>query len=211
MSKPFSDDTLAYFTEGLDPEVTRPALAATLRHAKRNKAFENTWRIGLAVDGTGAGYTTKEPCPLCHPVKDKEGHLCGHLHHLVMITVAGTGLTLPLDVEPYGPTVMEAYWHTNFSLAELPSGSFYRLAKSRWEVENQGFNDGKNRYGMEHIRHHEPNSLLVCWLLIPLALVIERLYRLRHLHRGDHGIRSAIHLADFLWLNLCGPPRLDSS
>jgi len=108
-------------------------------------------------------------------------------------------------------TVVEAYWHTNFSLAELPSRSFYRLAKSRWEIENQGFNDGKNRYGMEHIRHHEPNSLLVCWLLILLALVIERLYRLRYLHRGDHGIRSAIHLADFLWLNLCGPPRLDSS
>jgi hypothetical protein len=321
----FSDDTLADFTERLDPEVTRQALANTLKHAKRNKAFENTWRIGLAVDGTGAGYTTKQPCPLCHPVKDKEGHICGHLHHFVMITVVGAGLTLPLDVEPYGPgdceynagarlvkrsvallgprfadylvvdgefatapflhaagklglpvvarlkgnlpelyaaaqarfvgrppditfedgddrvevwdaadfdpwetlewetvrvmryrqhkrdgTVVEAYWHTNFSPAKLPSRSFYRLAKSRWEIENQGFNDGKNRYGMEHIRHHEPNSLLVCWLLILLALVVERLYRLRYLHRGDHGVRSAIDLLNTLWINLrC--PRQDSS
>jgi hypothetical protein len=101
--------------------------------------------------------------------------------------------------------VVEAYWHTNFSPAKLPSRSFYRLAKSRWEVENQGFNDGKSRYGMEHIRRHEPNSLLVCWLLILRALVIERLYRLRYLHRGDHGVRSAIHLVDTLWLNLRCP------
>ena len=76
------------------------------------------------------------------------------------------------------------------------------MAKSRWEIENQGFNDGKNRYGMEHICHHEPNSILIVWLLILLALVIERLYRLRYLHRGDHGIRSAMDLYTDLWLSL---------
>jgi len=48
-------------------------------------------------------------------------------------------------------------------------------------------------------------------LLILLALVIERLYRLRYLHRGEHGIRSAIQLVDFLWLNLCGRPQQDTS
>jgi hypothetical protein len=97
----FSDDTLADFTRRLDPKGTRQALANTLKHAKRNKAFENTWRLGLAVDG--AGYATRQPCPLCHPVKDKESHTRGRLHHFVTITVVGTGLTLPLDVEPYGP------------------------------------------------------------------------------------------------------------
>ena len=70
------------------------------------------------------------------------------------------------------------------------------MAKSRWEIENQGFNDGKNRYGMEHICHHEPNSILIVWLLILLALVIERLYRLRYLHRGEHGVRSAMESVD---------------
>jgi hypothetical protein len=99
-------------------------------------------------------------------------------------------------------TVIQAEWLTNFPIAKLGSLSFYRMAKSRWEIENQGFNDGKNRYGMEHICHHEPNSILIVWLLILLALVIERLYRLRYLHRGDHGIRSAIDLFTYLWLNL---------
>ena len=314
---PFGDDALAYCTERMDPETTRLALAAALRQAKRNKAFENSRFIGLALDGTGAGRTYKEPCPLCDPVIDAQGVVHGSLHHFVMISIVGTGLTLPVDVEPYGAgdseyaaaqrllkrtvahlgprfadylvgdsayatapflhatqaaglpvvarlkenlptlaaavrarfegqppqaefqegedrvevwdaddfdpwetlqwptvrvlryrqhkrdgTVIEAEWLTNFSIAKLGSRSFYRIAKSRWEIENQGFNDGKNRYGMEHICHHESNSILIVWLLIALALVIERLYRLRYLHRGDHGIRSAMELCDSLWLGL---------
>ena len=315
---PFGDDALAYCTERMDPETTRVALAAALHQAKRNKAFENSRFIGLAVDGTGAGRTYKEPCPLCHPIKDPKGEIHGQLHHFVLISVVGTGgLNLPVDVEPYGPgdseyaaaqrllrrtldhlgprfadyvvgdgeyatapflhttdavglpvvarlkenlpllaaavrarfdgqpphavfqqgddrvevwdaddfdawetlnwprvrvlryrqhkphgTVIQAEWLTNFPTSKLGSLSFYRMAKSRWEIENQGFNDGKNRYGMEHICHHEPNSILIVWLLIALAMVIERLYRLRYLHRGNHGIRSAVDLLTYLWLTL---------
>jgi Transposase DDE domain len=323
----FGDDALSYFTERMDPEATRAALAAALHQAKRNKAFENSRCIGLALDGTGAGRTYKEPCPLCDPVKDAQGEVHGQLHHFVLISVVGAGgLTLPVDVEPYGPgdseyaaaqrllrraiknlgprfadyvvgdgayatapflhttdelrlpvvarlkenlpllaaavrtrfdgqppqavfqegkdrvevwdydhfdawetlnwpevrvlryrqhkpngTVIQAEWLTDFPIAKLGSLSFYHRAKSRWEIENRGFNDGKNRYGMEHICHHEPNSILVVWLLILLALVIERLYRIRYLHRGENGIRSAIDLHDYLWLTLGSPRPPDSS
>jgi DDE family transposase len=319
----FGDDALAYCTERMDPEATRKALALALHQAKRNKAFENSRFIGLALDGTGAGRTHKEPCSLCDPIKDAKGEVHGSLHHFVLISVVGAGLTLPVDVEPYGPgdseyaaaqrllrravehlgprfadyvvgdgayatapflhttedvglpvvarlkenlpllaadvrtrfdgqppnavfqegddrvevwdaddfapwetlhwptvrvlryqqhkrdgTVVQAEWLTNFTVAQLGSLSFYRMAKSRWEIENRGFNDGKNRYGMEHICHHQPNSILIVWLLIALALVIERLYRLRYLHRGDHGVRSAMELLDYLWLRLASayPP-----
>jgi hypothetical protein len=92
---PFGDDALAYCTERMDPEA--------LHEAKRNKAFENSRFIGLAVDGTGAGRTYKEPCPLCDPIKDADGEVHGSLHHFVLISVVGVGLTLPIDVEPYGP------------------------------------------------------------------------------------------------------------
>ena len=85
-------------------------------------------------------------------------------------------------------TVIEAEWLTNFSLRKLGSLGFYRMAK--------------NRDGMEHICRHEPNSILIAWLLILLAWVIERLYRLRYLHRGDHGVRSAMDLVTYLWLSL---------
>jgi len=315
---PFGDDALAYCTERMDPETTRLALAAVLHQAKRNKAFENSRLIGLALDGTSAGRTYQEPCPLCDPIKDPKGEVHGHLHHFVLLSVVGVGgLTLPVDVEPYGPgdseyaaaqrllrraadhlgsrfadyvvgdgeyatapflhttgsvglpvvarlkenlpllaaavralfdgqppqavfqeggdqvevwdsdhfdpwetlhwpavrvlryrqhkpdgSVVQAEWLTDFPISKLGSLSFYRIAKSRWEIENRGFNDGKNRYGMEHICHHEPNSILIVWLLILLAMVIERLYRMRYLHRGEHGIRSAADLCTYLWLTL---------
>jgi hypothetical protein len=53
------------------------------------------------------------------------------------------------------------------------------MAKSRWEIENQGFNAAKSQHQLEHICHHHGNSILL-WLLNALALTIERLYRLRY-------------------------------
>ena len=313
----FGDDALAYFTERVDPEVIRHRLAATLKLAKANKVFDETAFIGLAIDGTGAGRTTKTACPLCHPIKDSQGKVTCQLHYFVMVSVVGSGITLPFDAEPYqsgdseyaagkrvlkravshlGPrfadyivadgkfatapflhtadavglpilarlkdnlpelsaavqarfsqspptmtfqhgqdwvelwdandfdpwetlswptvrvmryrqhkkngTIIQADWLTNFPIARLGTRSFFKLAKSRWEIENQGFNDGKNLYGLEHIQHHHPNSMLVNWLFILLALMIERTYRIRYLHRGSHPRITAMQLKDTLWLNL---------
>jgi len=321
----FGDDALAYFTERLDPEVIRHRAAATLKLAKRNKVFEETAFIGLAIDGTGAGRSTKGVCPLCHPVQDSQGKLTSQIHHFVMISVVGAGITLPFDAEPYKPddseygagkrllkrsvshlgprfadyvvvdakfatapflhtadgvgipviarlkanlpelstavearfsnqpptvtfqhgedwieawdaddfdpwetlawptvrvlryrqhkpdgSIVQADWLTDFSIARLGTRSFFKLAKSRWEIENQGFNDAKNLYGMEHIQHHHPNSMLVNWLFLLLALIVERLYRTRYLHRGDHPILSAMKLKDTLWLCL-RPAHADTS
>lgn len=317
VGRAFGDDALAYFTERLDPQPTRQALAGALAQAKRNKAFDDSRFIGVAVDGTTVGRCSAEGCALCRPFKDSKGEIVGYRHHVVMATIVGTGLSLPIDIEPYGPgdseyaagqrvlrrvvdnlgrrfaqyvvvdgefatapflhtadavglkviarlklnlpellhaaearfghrppsrtfkngsdrieiwdaddfdpwetldwktvrviryrqhkadgTIIEAYWLTNFSTHQVGSESLYRMAKARWEVENQGFNDAKNRYGFEHITHHHANSLLVCWLLLILALTIERLYRLRHLHRGTHPPHSAIALLRILRLSL---------
>jgi len=79
------------------------------------------------------------------------------------------------------------------------------MAKSRWEIETQGFNDAKNRYGLAHLCHHQANSVLINWLLTLLAILIERLYRLRYLHRGRHPVRSAEQLCRQLWLSLGQP------
>ncbi|MGH9779252.1 MAG: hypothetical protein ACRD5I_12655 [Candidatus Acidiferrales bacterium] len=317
VSRQFGDDTLAYFTARLDPAPTRRALAATIRHAKRNKAFGPSGFIGVAIDGTGAGRCQTEGCGLCHPRRDGQDQVLGYLHHFELISVVGVGLTLPFDVEPYGPgdceyvagqrllrraiaqvgprfadyvvvdgefatapflhvaselglrvvarlkgnlpelwaaaqarltaqpptltfeegrerielwdaadfdpwatlrwetvrvlryrqykpdgTVVEAYWLTDFPPAQAGSRTLYRLAKSRWEIENQGFNDGKTRHGMEHISHHDANSLLIGWLLTIFALTIERLYRLRYLHRGAHRALTAIEFVRLLRLSL---------
>ncbi|MFY9527806.1 MAG: transposase [Candidatus Acidiferrales bacterium] len=322
----FSDDALGYFTERLDPTPTREALAAVLRQAKRNKAFQDSCFIGLAVDGTTAGRSSQSGCPLCRPFRNQRREIIGYRHHLVLIAVVGTGLSLPFDVEPYGPgdseyaagqrllrravtqlgvrfadyvvadgefatapflhcaedvglrvvarlkgnlpelfeaaqrrfhsqppqttfregrdrveiwdaedfdpweelrwetvrvifyrqhkpngEVIEAFWLTNFSSPEVGSRSLYYIAKSRWEIENQGFNEAKNRHGLEHISRHQANSVLLGWLLTMLALTIERLYRLRYLHRGTHPVHTAERLVFLLWLSLSRPVVPDSS
>ena len=326
VSTSFSDDALGYFTERLDPTFTRAALACVLRQAKRNKAFETSGGIGLAVDGTTVGRCASSGCSLCRPYRNADHEIVGYRHHLVLISVVGTGLCLPLDVEPYGPgdseyaagqrllrraiellgirfaayvvvdggfatapflhtagdlglpvvarlkanlpellaaaqkrfrsqapkltfrhgpdrvqlwdaddfdpwenlrwetvrvlfyrqqkpdgEIIEAFWLTNFPIEEVSSRVLYHRAKSRWEIENQGFNDAKNRHGFGHICHHHPNSLLITWLLTSLGLTIERLYRLRYLRRGTHPLRTAAEFVYVLWLSLSRPAPADTS
>lgn len=326
VSRSFSDDALDYFTERLDPTATRVALARVLQQAKRNKAFEDSGGIGLAVDGSTVGWCQSSGCSLCRPYRDAHKEIAGYRHHLLLATVVGTGLSLPFDVEPYGPgdseyaagqrllrravellgvrfaayvvvdgefatapflhaagklglpvvarlkanlpellaaaqkrfcsqtpkltfsygddrvelwdaedldpwqslhwetvrvlryrqqkpdgTIIEAFWLTDSSIQEVSSRVLFHRAKSRWEIENQGFNDAKNRHDLEHICHHHPNSLLITWLLTSLALTIERLYRLRYLHRGKHPLRTAAEFVHLLWLSLSRPASADTS
>jgi len=326
VSRRFGNDALSYFTERLDPSVTRQAVVTAVRQAKRHKAFDDGRFIGLALDGTGAGRSHEKGCDWCRPVRNQKGEILSYHHQLVMISVVGTGLTLPLDTEPYGPgdceynagrrllpravgnlgcrfadyvvadgdfatapflhevgevglsvvarlknnlpelfaaaqrrflrqppqqvfrhgkdrveiwdaddfdpwetlrwetvrvvryrqhkpdgTIYDAYWLTDFPRHQVSSRAIFRIAKSRWEIENQGFNDAKNRYGFEHICHHQRHSLLVVWLLTCLALTIERLYRVRYLHRGTHPILQAITLWQLLWLSLSRPAPDDTS
>jgi len=98
--------------------------------------------------------------------------------------------------------VIEAEWLTTLPRRRVGARALFHLCKTRWQIENQTFNDAKSRYGLEHIPHHERNSLLLHALLTCLALCIERLYRLRHLRRGRHVPPSAIELLRGLRLSI---------
>lgn len=326
VSRRCGDDALGYCTERLDAGKLRGALAKAARRAKRNKAFENSRWVGLALDGTGAGHVARERCALCHPLRNAAKEITGYLHHFAMVSIVGTGISLPVDVEPWGPgdceyeasqrlvrravealgrrfadyvagdglyatapflntatalglyvvarlkdnlphlyeaaqlyfrsrspshtfmhgadrvelwdadgfapwedlcwervrvlryrqykadgTIVEAYWLTSFPLQRCGSRALFQLAKSRWEIENHGFNDGKTRHGMEHLRHHHANSLLIDWLLIALALLIERLFRLRFLRRGTSTPLAAQTFVTYLWLSFGTGRRADTS
>lgn len=316
----FGDDTLGYFTDRLGVGGLRATIAGVVRQAKRNKAFDGSRWIGLALDGTGAGRSREKKCKWCRPVRNKDKEVVGYGHKLVMVSIVGTSLSLPLDVEPYGPgdseysagqrllrravkavglrfadyvavdgefatapfvhaagdlglrvvarlkgnlpellaaaqrrfagrpphrtfrhgsdcveiwdeddfdpweglrwetvrviyyrqhkpdgRIIEAYWLTDLSKKQAGSQAIFGMAKSRWEIENQGFNDAKNRYGLEHVCHHKENSLLISWLITVLALTLERLYRIRHLHRGNHPVLQPIELLRLLWWSLPKP------
>jgi hypothetical protein len=98
--------------------------------------------------------------------------------------------------------VVDAYWLTSISREKADTRTLFDLAKSRWSIENLGFNDAKTRHGMEHACRHQANALLICWLILILALVIERLFRLRHSHRGSHPVLTAAELCCRLWTAL---------
>ena len=110
-----------------------------------------------------------------------------------------------------GGQLVEAYWLTDFPRHQVSSRQLYQLAKSRWEVENQGFNDAKTRYGLRHVPHHHARSLEIYWLLLVFAMTLERLWRLRYLHRGTHPPRTAIELLRRLRWSLVAPPPVDTS
>lgn len=99
----FGDDALAYFTERLEAGRTRAALLDVLRRAKRNKAFDDCRFIGLAIDGTSAGRSASPACELCRPFRNARKEVAGYRHHFAAIRLVGAGLSLPFDVEPYGP------------------------------------------------------------------------------------------------------------
>jgi hypothetical protein len=103
LEQSFSNDALNYFVERLDPATSRSALIEVVRHAKRGKAFQDCRFIGLALDGTEAGRSQQSHCAGCRPVHDARHNAIAYHHQLVTISVVGTGLTLPFDVEPYGP------------------------------------------------------------------------------------------------------------
>lgn len=107
--------------------------------------------------------------------------------------------------------VYEALWLSDWPTAEVTSQALYRMAKSRWPaMENETFNVAKTYHRMEHICHHQGNSLLVSWLILLLTLAIERLYRLRYLHRGRHPVRAAVDLVRALRLSLGRPFTADT-
>ena len=84
LSAGFSEDALGYFTERLHVDPTRQALLSIVRQAKRNKAFESSGWIGLAIDGTGAGWRTRQGCALCRPKRNAQEQILGHQHYFVM-------------------------------------------------------------------------------------------------------------------------------
>jgi len=59
--------------------------------------------VGLALDGTTAGRRRKSQGPWCRPYRHADRKILGYRQHLVLATVVGGDLTLPVDVEPYGP------------------------------------------------------------------------------------------------------------
>jgi len=118
---------------------------------------------------------------------------------------------LPLSPAQADGTVVEAYWLTDFPSSQVGPRSLFAMAKSRWEIEKPRFQRSQKpswprTYLSSPCQQSADHLAAAC-----LALTIERLYRLRYLHRGSHPWRSSAELVLALWVNLFRPCSADTS
>ena len=61
-------------------------------------------------------------------------------------------------------------WATTVSLERMGTKDVVEVGHSRWDIENQGFNEGVNHYEIDHVYRHEPTAMVVVLLLAMLAM-----------------------------------------
>ncbi len=60
-------------------------------------------------------------------------------------------------------------WVTTLPKTMAPTAAAVHIGHSRWTIENQGFNETSNRWHADHVYKHQPNAILVFWLLTIIA------------------------------------------
>jgi hypothetical protein len=63
----------------------------------------------------------------------------------------------------------EWVWVTSLSAHLADTAAIVRLGHGRWDIENHGFNELANQWHADHVYRHDPNAMLVFWLLTCLA------------------------------------------
>lgn len=68
-------------------------------------------------------------------------------------------------------------WVTNLTVTEGTLGDFIRTGRSRWRIENEGFNNQKNGiYKIEHLNSRDTNAMKNHYLLTQIADILMQLY-----------------------------------
>lgn len=66
---------------------------------------------------------------------------------------------------------------TNLNITERNVKGLVAVGRSRWKIENQGFNNQKNiRYDIEHANSHNYTAMKKHYILTQIADIIMQLY-----------------------------------
>ena len=71
-----------------------------------------------------------------------------------------------------------------------------RICHSRWQIENQCFNETVNTWNADHIYRHSSNAIIVFLLLLFIAVNIFNIFRIRNIK--DKSIKTKIYLIDLI-------------
>jgi len=72
-------------------------------------------------------------------------------------------------------------WVTTLSPMRANAKTVVQLAHSRWNVENQGFNELVNQWQADHVYKHSPIAILNFWLVTMLAVNVFHVFFFRNL------------------------------
>lgn len=108
-------------------------------------------------------------------------------------------------------------WVTTLSSQRAATQVVVQVGHSRWMIENQGFNELANRWHADHVYRHEPQAILVFWLLAVICLNVFLAFWGRNLKPAVRQAVSMLHLARQIMSELYGempaaasPPRIHS-
>ena len=96
-------------------------------------------------------------------------------------------------------------WVTTLPATHASTGAVVQLGHSRWDIENQGFNELVNQWHADHVYRHEPTAMLVFWLLAQVCLNVFTAFFGRNLKPAARAAMSMLHVARLIQSQLYLP------
>jgi hypothetical protein len=110
------------------------------------------------------------------------------------------------------PVTSSWTWVTTLPKTRGSTRTVIALGHSRWDIENQGFNEMANRWHADHVYKHDPTALLVFVLLAMICLTVFVAFYTRNLKPAARRNASMLHISRLISAELylalpAGPPR----
>jgi len=86
-------------------------------------------------------------------------------------------------------------WVTTLSKPRASTAAVTQLGHGRWTIENQGFNELVNRWYADHVYKHQPNAMLVFWLMAVACLNLFLAFYRRDLKPAARQAASMLQIA----------------
>jgi len=82
-------------------------------------------------------------------------------------------------------------WVATFPKARVSTRAAVQMGHGRWTIENQGFNTAVNDWHADHVYKHQPQAILVFWLLAMACMTLFGTFYRRNLKPA---LRQAAHM-----------------
>ena len=89
-------------------------------------------------------------------------------------------------------------WMTTFNSSQAGADWIGEMGHDRWDIENRGFNELGEHWGMDHCFHHHPNAILAILLIMALAFGLTTLFFDRNLKPAFRKGKTRLFLASLL-------------